>query len=98
MKLLTLLLTKPRSTGKNLLQISRWRQCDALFRCFQMERKTLGAHLPIQAKLQANNLIEAWDAFPEAMKKAMAEMVKELEKMNAEQKKEEESRIIVPGS
>jgi len=32
------------------------------------------------------------------MQIAMAEMVKELEKMNAEQKKEEESRIIVPGS
>ena len=56
--------------------------------------------LPLQAKLQANNLIEAWDAFPKEMQKAMAEMVKELEKMNAEQKKEkeEESRIIVPGS
>jgi hypothetical protein len=54
--------------------------------------------LPLQAKLQANNLIEAWDAFPEAIKKAMAEMVKELEKINAEQKQEEESRIIVPGS
>jgi len=54
--------------------------------------------LPLQAKLEANNLSEAWDVFPQAMQKAMAAMVKELEKMNAEQKKEEESRIIVPGS
>ncbi len=54
--------------------------------------------LPIQAKLQANSLSEAWDIFPQDMQKAMAEMVKELEKMNAEKNKEEESRIIVPGS
>ncbi len=54
--------------------------------------------LPLQAKLQANNLMEAWDVFPEALEKAMVEMVKELEKMNAEKKKEDDSRIIVPGS
>ncbi len=54
--------------------------------------------LPLQAKLQANNLGEAWDVFPEAIQQAMAKMVKELEKVQNKQKKEEDSRIIIPGN
>ena len=49
--------------------------------------------LPIQCKLAARNLKEAMEAFPEAMVKAIKEM---LEKVKEIQQKEE-SRIIVPG-
>ncbi len=54
--------------------------------------------VPIQAYLTANNLVEAIDAFPEAMDKALAEMVAEFEKMKKEQEqKGDDSRIIIPG-
>ncbi len=54
--------------------------------------------IPLQARLSANNLEEAWDIFPQAMEKAMAEMVQEMEKMKAEEEKKDDSRIIVPGT
>ncbi|OQY08303.1 MAG: cytoplasmic protein [Desulfobacteraceae bacterium 4572_123] len=56
--------------------------------------------LPIQSQLAANNIEEALDAFPEAMKQALAEVVERIKKMQKEQeqKKNDESRIIMPGS
>lgn len=55
--------------------------------------------VPIQSQLAANNIEEAFDAFPEAMKQALAEMVERIKKMQEkqEQEKEDKSRIIVPG-
>jgi hypothetical protein len=56
--------------------------------------------LPIQSKLEANNMQEAYQVFPNAMQKALNEMIEKLEQMQkqrqAEQQKEK-SRIIVPG-
>ena len=54
--------------------------------------------VPIQSRLMANNLVEAMDQFPGAMEKAMTELVenlKELQKREAAQKKDD-SRVIVP--
>ena len=55
--------------------------------------------LPLQAKLMANNMKEAIDAFPDAMEKEMTVMVEQLRKMQAaeEKKRNDDSRIIVPG-
>jgi len=49
--------------------------------------------LPIQAEIPATNLDEAMAAFPEAMGKALQEMIKQAEEMRREQA----SRIVVPG-
>jgi len=53
--------------------------------------------LPLQAMIPANNFEEAMEAFPAAMKKAMDEMVENIRKVQQQQKKEDDSRIIVPG-
>lgn len=55
--------------------------------------------LPIQAQLQANNLDEAFVEFPNAMQAALDDMIEKLQKMQNEQrlKKQDDSRIIVPG-
>jgi hypothetical protein len=53
--------------------------------------------LPIQAMLPANNLQEAFDAFPNAMEEAMARLVEQIQQAQRAQKKKEDSRIIVPG-
>ena len=53
--------------------------------------------LPIQAMLPANNLKEAFEVFPQAMETAMNRMVEQLQKLQQEQKKKDDSRIIVPG-
>jgi hypothetical protein len=50
--------------------------------------------IPIQAPLEARNLKEALDVYPEAIKAALKKMQKEVEKLQREQ----DSRIIVPGS
>jgi uncharacterized protein YyaL (SSP411 family) len=54
--------------------------------------------LPLQARLTANNLAEAYAVFPEAMQQALSEMIKQLEEMYRQEngKKKDESRIIVP--
>lgn len=49
--------------------------------------------LPLQARLMANNLTEAMQVFPEAMRAALEEMIEQAKKLKAE----EASRIIVPG-
>ena len=55
--------------------------------------------LPIQAELAANNFEEAVAEFPNAMKKALAEVIEKLKQMQQQQqqKKQDDSRIIVPG-
>lgn len=53
--------------------------------------------IPIQANLNAKTIEEALDVFPEAMKKAMDEVIARIEKMQAQMKRQDDSRIIVPG-
>ena len=53
--------------------------------------------LPIQAMLPANNLKEAFEAFPKAMEAAMTRMVEQIQQAQQAQKKQDDSRIIVPG-
>jgi hypothetical protein len=56
--------------------------------------------LPLQAKLMANNLDEAIEAFPTAMEQEMAQMIQQIRKMQEEEqqkKQQDDSRIIVPG-
>ena len=53
--------------------------------------------LPLQARLMANNLNEAIEAFPLAMEQEMAKMIDQIQKMQQEEKKKNDSRIIVPG-
>jgi hypothetical protein len=55
--------------------------------------------LPLQAKLAANNLAEAIQVFPETMQQEMANMVEQIRKMQEQEqnKKRDDSRIIVPG-
>ncbi len=52
--------------------------------------------LPIQAKLESETLEAAMEEFPEAMKKALAEMVERVKKMQQEEQ-QNDSRIIMPG-
>ncbi len=56
--------------------------------------------IPLQAKLNANNLQEALDEFPNAMEKALAEVIEQFNQMQKEQTSQgqEDSRIIMPGS
>jgi hypothetical protein len=56
--------------------------------------------VPIQSPLAANNLEEAMDVFPDAMKKALEEVVESIKKMQEEEMRQQgrdDSRIIVPG-
>ncbi len=56
--------------------------------------------LPIQARLMANNLAEAYTEFPKAMQQALQEVIaqiQELRQQQAAKKRSEQSRIIVPG-
>jgi hypothetical protein len=50
--------------------------------------------LPIQAPIEARNLKEAMDIYPETMKSALTQMEAEIKKL----KQKQDSRIIVPGS
>jgi hypothetical protein len=53
--------------------------------------------IPIQAKLTAKTLEEAMDLFPKAMETETQKVVAHFKKMQEQQKKDKESRIIVPG-
>ena len=55
--------------------------------------------LPLQARLMANNMSEAMDAFPAAMENEMAKMIEQIRRMQEEEQKKQrdDSRIIVPG-
>ncbi len=55
--------------------------------------------LPIQGRLEANNLKEACDVFPDTMQKALQEMIARIQEMQRQEQaqKNDASRIIVPG-
>jgi hypothetical protein len=56
--------------------------------------------VPIQAKLEAKTLEEAMDVFPKAMEaetQKVVESFKQMQEQQEQQKKAEQSRIIVPG-
>ena len=56
--------------------------------------------VPLQAPLEGNNLEEAMVVFPDAMRKALAEMVEKIKEMQQQQQlkeREDSSRIIIPG-
>lgn len=55
--------------------------------------------LPLQARLQANTLSEAYEAFPSAMQEALKEVMSQVDEMRRQQEtqKRDDSRIIVPG-
>jgi len=53
--------------------------------------------LPLQAQLMANNLKEAYEVFPDTMKAALSDMIEKIQQLHEEKKKENDSRIIVPG-
>lgn len=54
--------------------------------------------VPIQSPLMANNLEEAMEEFPNAMKKALEEVIENVKKMQQEQvNQKDDSRIIIPG-
>jgi hypothetical protein len=50
--------------------------------------------LPIQARIEARTLKEAMDAFPRAVKQAIDELVEEVNEL----RRQEMSRIVVPGA
>jgi len=56
--------------------------------------------VPLQARLQAANLEEAMEGFPEAMKQALQELIEEAKKRKAEEgsSKQDDSQIIMPGT
>ncbi len=51
----------------------------------------------MQAKLEAANLEQALDLFPKAMEDETKKVVENLKRMQEEQKKTSDSRIIMPG-
>jgi len=56
--------------------------------------------VPIQAQLTAKTLEEAIDVFPKAMEaetQKVVESFKQMQEQQAQQKKAEQSRIIIPG-
>lgn len=53
--------------------------------------------VPIQAKLEAATLEQAMEEFPQAMEAATKQVIEQFKRMEAEQKKKQDSRIIVPG-
>lgn len=55
--------------------------------------------VPLQCPLKATTLKQAIEEFPDAMKKALEEMVEKAKQMQAQQQaqKQNESRIITPG-
>lgn len=53
--------------------------------------------IPIQARLEVKTLEEAMDVFPKAMEGETQKVMESFRQMQAQQKKEEQSRIIVPG-
>lgn len=54
--------------------------------------------LPIQARLPGNNLKEALESFPQAMRQAIDQTLAELKGMAEQAKGKDDSRIIMPGS
>jgi hypothetical protein len=65
----------------------------------QSQVMTPDGPLPLQARLPANNLSEAYEGFHGAMQQALSEMIQQLEEMyrQEKEKKKDDSRIIMPG-
>ncbi len=53
--------------------------------------------VPIQAKLEGKSLDEAMDLFPAAMEAETQKVVEAFKKMQEQQQKKQNSRLIVPG-
>ena len=53
--------------------------------------------IPIQAKLEATDLSQALELFPTAMDAETQKVMESLRKLQEQQKKAQDSRIIVPG-
>lgn len=53
--------------------------------------------IPIQAKLEAATFEQAMDVFPKAMEEETKKVVENLKRMHEQQKKAQDSRIIMPG-
>ncbi|MCP3942827.1 MAG: cytoplasmic protein [Desulfobacteraceae bacterium] len=53
--------------------------------------------IPMQAKLEASSMEEAMDLFPKAMELETKKVIESFKRMEAQQKKEKESKIIMPG-
>ncbi len=53
--------------------------------------------IPIQAKIEAATFDQAMDAFPKAMEEETKKVIENLKRMHEEQKKAQDSRIIMPG-
>ncbi|WP_022668072.1 hypothetical protein [Desulfospira joergensenii] len=53
--------------------------------------------VPIHARLEAGTLEQALDEFPRAMEAETQKVIEQFKQMQAQQKKEQDSRIIVPG-
>lgn len=53
--------------------------------------------IPIQSKIEAGTLEDAMDLFPKAMEEETQKVVERFKKMQEQQKKTDQSRIIVPG-
>ena len=53
--------------------------------------------IPLQAVLEVGTLKEALAAFPQAMRRAMENMLQELQKLQSQKQQDQGSRIILPG-
>jgi hypothetical protein len=53
--------------------------------------------IPIQARLEGATMDQAMDAFPQAMEAETRKVIEQFRKMETEQKKPSDSRIIIPG-
>ncbi len=53
--------------------------------------------VPIQARLEGVTLDQAMEVFPQAMEAETQKVIEQFKKMEAEQKKSDDSRIIIPG-
>lgn len=53
--------------------------------------------IPMQAKLEASTLEQAMDVFPKAMEEETKKVVENLKRLHDQQKKAQDSRIIMPG-
>ena len=53
--------------------------------------------IPMQAELDATTLEEAMDLFPKAMEAETQKVIENFKRLHEQQKKENDSRIIMPG-
>ncbi len=54
--------------------------------------------IPVQTKLEAKTLDQAMDIFPAAMEVEVQKVIENFKRLQEQQKKENDSRIIVPGA